>query len=83
MLLIGLVIGVLAKMVMPGGGPSGFIVTILLGLAGSFAAGWFWHEMGWARHGELERILSSVVGAVVLLVAYRAIIGKRRMMHSS
>lgn len=77
-LIIGLIVGALAKLVMPGKDPGGFIITILLGVAGAFVAGWLGHAFGWYEAGESPGIIMSVIGAVVLLGIYRLVIGRRR-----
>jgi len=76
-LLIGLVVGALAKLVMPGRDPGGIIITILLGIAGSFIAGVLGHAMGWYRADQGPGILASILGAVILLAIYRAFVGRR------
>ena len=76
-LLIGLVVGALAKLVMPGRDPGGIIITILLGIAGAFIAGVLGHAMGWYRADQGPGILASILGAVILLAIYRAFIGRR------
>jgi uncharacterized membrane protein YeaQ/YmgE (transglycosylase-associated protein family) len=76
-LLVGLVVGVLAKLLVPGRDPGGAVVTILLGVAGSFVAGMLGHSLGWYVTGEGPGIVASVIGAVVLLAIYRAIAGRR------
>jgi uncharacterized membrane protein YeaQ/YmgE (transglycosylase-associated protein family) len=76
-LIVGLIVGALAKLIMPGKDPGGAIVTILIGVAGSFIAGLLGHAVGWYEVGEGPGILASVVGAVVLLAIYRAVIGRR------
>ena len=76
-IVIGLVVGALAKLVMPGKDPGGAIVTILLGIAGSFVAGMIGHALGWYEVGEGPGIIVSVLGAVILLAIYRAFIGRR------
>lgn len=76
-LIIGLIVGALAKLVMPGKDPGGFIVTILLGIAGAFIAGWLGQALGWYETGESPGIIMSVIGAVVLLGIYRLVIGRR------
>lgn len=76
-LLIGLVVGALAKLVMPGRDPGGIIITILLGIAGSFIAGVLGHAMGWYRADQGPGILASILGAVILLGIYRLFIGRR------
>ena len=76
-LLIGLIVGALAKFVMPGKDPGGAIVTILLGIAGSFIAGILGHALGGYEVGDGPGIIASVIGAVVLLAIYRLVIGRR------
>lgn len=78
-LIVGLIVGALAKLVMPGKDPGGFIITILLGVAGAFIAGWLGHAMGWYTTGQGPGIIMSVIGAVILLAIYRAVIGRRRV----
>ena len=77
MLLIGLVVGALAKLIMPGKDPGGVIVTILIGIAGSLVAGGIGHAAGWYAHGQSAGFIASVIGAVVLLAIYRLVIGRR------
>ena len=74
--LIGLVVGALAKLIMPGKDPGGFIVTILLGIAGSVVATWMGRAVGWYAEGQSAGFIISVIGAIVLLALYRLI--KRR-----
>ncbi|HEX7112205.1 MAG TPA: GlsB/YeaQ/YmgE family stress response membrane protein [Mizugakiibacter sp.] len=71
MFLIGLVIGVVAKFLMPGKDPGGFIITGLLGIAGSLLAGWLGQTLGWYQPGEPAGFIMSVVGALILLFLYR------------
>lgn len=77
-LLIGLLAGIVAKLLMPGRDPGGFIVTILLGIVGAFLATWAGQAIGWYRAGEQAGFIGAVVGAVLILIAYRLIIGRRR-----
>jgi uncharacterized membrane protein YeaQ/YmgE (transglycosylase-associated protein family) len=76
-ILIGAVIGVVAKLLMPGRDPGGCIITILLGIAGSFLAGYLGQAMGWYQPGEPAGFIFSVIGAMILLLIYRMIFGKR------
>jgi uncharacterized membrane protein YeaQ/YmgE (transglycosylase-associated protein family) len=78
-LIVGLIVGALAKLVMPGKDPGGFIITILLGVAGAFIAGWLGHAVGWYEAGDAPGIIMSVIGAVILLGIYRVVIGRRRV----
>jgi uncharacterized membrane protein YeaQ/YmgE (transglycosylase-associated protein family) len=77
-LIVGLIVGALAKLVMPGKDPGGVIITMLLGVAGAFIAGMLGHSLGWYAVGEGPGILASVVGAVLLLGIYRMIARPRR-----
>jgi uncharacterized membrane protein YeaQ/YmgE (transglycosylase-associated protein family) len=76
-LIVGLIAGALAKLLMPGKDPGGTIVTILLGVAGSFIAGMLGHALGWYEVGDGPGIIASVIGAVILLALYRAFAGRR------
>lgn len=76
-LVVGLVVGLIAKLVLPGRDPGGALVTILLGVAGSFVAGIVGHSLGWYATGEGPGIIASVIGAVLLLAIYRMIAGRR------
>ena len=75
-ILFGLVIGVLAKLVMPGRDPGGFIITILLGIAGSLV-GTFVGRALWGGADYSSGWITSILGAVLLLFLYRLIIGRR------
>jgi len=71
MCIIGLVAGALAKLIMPGKDPGGIFITMLLGIAGSLLAGFLGRSLGWYREGESAGFIMSIVGAILLLVAYR------------
>ena len=77
-LIVGLVVGALAKLVMPGRDPGGIIVTILLGVAGAFVAGAIGHSLGWYAMGDGPGLLASILGAVILLGVYRLVAHPRR-----
>jgi uncharacterized membrane protein YeaQ/YmgE (transglycosylase-associated protein family) len=77
MLIIGLVIGALAKLVMPGKDPGGVIITMLLGVAGSLIAGFLGRSLGWYQTGESAGFLASIIGAIILLAGYRMVISRR------
>lgn len=77
MLIIGLVIGAVAKFVMPGKDPGGIIITMLIGVAGAIIAGMLGHAAGWYAEGQPAGFLASVVGAVILLAGYRLVAGRR------
>lgn len=77
-IIIGLVVGAIAKLLMPGRDPGGFIITILLGIAGALVATWIGQAVGWYQMGEGAGLIASVIGAVILLAGYRAIFGHSR-----
>jgi uncharacterized membrane protein YeaQ/YmgE (transglycosylase-associated protein family) len=80
-LFIGLIIGALAKLVMPGRDPGGILITMLLGVAGSSLALLIGRGFGWYdTPGEAPGVLASILGAVLLLAVYRAATGRRRRM---
>ena len=70
---IGVVIGALAKLIMPGKDPGGFIITALFGIAGAVAATVVGHAIGWYSPGESAGFIMSVVGAIILLAIYRVV----------
>jgi uncharacterized membrane protein YeaQ/YmgE (transglycosylase-associated protein family) len=79
-LIIGLVVGVIAKLLMPGRDPGGVIVTMLLGIGGAFLATVIGHSLGWYRHDQGAGLIASVIGAVLILAAYRALNRRRRVL---
>ncbi len=78
-LIIGLVVGALAKLIMPGKDPGGIIVTMLLGIAGAFLGGWLGRAVGLYQEGQGAGFIMSLIGAIILLAIYRLIIGRRRV----
>jgi uncharacterized membrane protein YeaQ/YmgE (transglycosylase-associated protein family) len=70
-LVIGLVVGAIAKLLMPGKDPGGCIITILLGIAGAFIAGYLGQAVGWYQPGQPAGFIASVIGAMILLLLYR------------
>ena len=78
MILFGLVVGAVAKFLMPGNDPGGIIVTMLLGIVGAVVGGWLGRAMGMYGPGDPAGFLMSLVGAIGLLVLYRALAGRRR-----
>jgi uncharacterized membrane protein YeaQ/YmgE (transglycosylase-associated protein family) len=78
-LIVGLIVGALAKLFMPGKDPGGIIITMLLGVAGSMLAGFLGRAVGWYDSvGEGPGIIASIIGAMVILFLYRLLIGNRR-----
>lgn len=78
-ILFGLVIGALAKLVMPGRDPGGIIVTMLLGIAGAVLGGFLGRVLGFYQEGEAAGWIMSFVGAVVLLGIYRMVMRRRTL----
>ena len=76
-LFIGLVIGVIAKLLMPGRDPGGCIITMLIGIAGAFVASFVGQKIGWYEPGQPASFIGSVVGAMLLLLLYRFIAPRR------
>lgn len=74
-LIIGLVVGAVAKFLMPGKDPGGIWITMIIGIAGSILATYIGQAIGWYRAGQGAGFIMSVVGAVVLLLIYRVIKG--------
>ena len=72
-ILFGLIAGVIAKLLMPGRDPGGFIVTIVLGIAGALLGGFLGRALGFYREGQGAGMLMSILGAVILLGIYRLI----------
>lgn len=77
-IVFGLIVGIVAKLLMPGRDPGGFIVTALLGIVGAVLAGWIGRAVGWYGPNDSAGFLMSVVGAVILLALYHFIAGRRR-----
>ncbi len=69
--IIGLIVGALAKLIMPGKDPGGIFITMLIGIAGSLLAGWLGQAVGWYQPGQSAGFLMSLVGALLLLGIYR------------
>jgi uncharacterized membrane protein YeaQ/YmgE (transglycosylase-associated protein family) len=77
MIVVGLIVGAIAKLLMPGRDPGGIIITMLLGIGGSLLAGVLGRTLGWYNEGEPVGFIASVVGAIILLAIYRMIVGRR------
>jgi len=71
MLIVGLVVGAIAKLLMPGKDPGGIIITMLIGVAGALVAGFLGRALGWYREGEPVGFIASLLGAILLLAIYR------------
>jgi uncharacterized membrane protein YeaQ/YmgE (transglycosylase-associated protein family) len=77
-IIFGLIVGIVGKFLMPGRDPGGFIVTILLGIAGALLGGFIGRALGLYNEGEPAGFIMAVIGAIILLAIYRAVIGRRR-----
>jgi uncharacterized membrane protein YeaQ/YmgE (transglycosylase-associated protein family) len=73
----GLIVGALAKLVMPGRDPGGLLVTIALGIAGALVGGLVGRALGWYQAGEPAGFLMAILGAVLLLFLYRRVVKAR------
>ncbi|MGH7852536.1 MAG: GlsB/YeaQ/YmgE family stress response membrane protein [Candidatus Binatia bacterium] len=76
-ILFGLVVGIIGKLLMPGRDPGGFILTILLGIAGALLGGFVGQSLGFYQEGEPAGFLMAIVGSIVLLLLYRMFVGGR------
>jgi uncharacterized membrane protein YeaQ/YmgE (transglycosylase-associated protein family) len=76
-ILFGLVVGIIAKLLMPGRDPGGFIVTILIGIAGALLGGFIGRAMGFYGESEGAGWIVSILGAILLLAIYRMMIRRR------
>jgi uncharacterized membrane protein YeaQ/YmgE (transglycosylase-associated protein family) len=78
-IVIGFIAGVLAKLITPGDNePSGFILTTILGIVGAFVATYLGQALGWYNAGEGAGLVGATVGAIIVLLIWGAIAGRRR-----
>ena len=78
-IIIGFVAGVIAKLIMPGDNePSGFILTAVLGIVGAFVATYLGQALGWYGPGQGAGLIGAVVGAIIVLLVYGMVAGRRR-----
>ncbi|MDF3036942.1 MAG: Transglycosylase-associated protein [Paucimonas sp.] len=73
-ILIGLIVGLVAKLLMPGRDPGGFIITAIIGIVGSVLATYLGQALGWYRADESAGFIGGVIGAVILLALYRMVV---------
>jgi uncharacterized membrane protein YeaQ/YmgE (transglycosylase-associated protein family) len=76
-IIIGLLAGIVAKFLMPGRDPGGFIITTVLGIIGALVATYLGQAIGWYRAGEGAGFIGAVVGAIIVLAIYRMVAGRR------
>ena len=79
-ILIGFIVGLIAKALMPGRDPGGFFITALLGIIGAVAATFLGQAMGLYAAGQAAGFIASVIGALIVLFIYNAIRGRRRVL---
>ena len=76
-IVFGLIVGAVAKLIMPGRDPGGIIITMLLGIVGALVGGWLGQALGLYRPDEPAGFIMAVVGAIILLALYRLLRGRR------
>lgn len=75
-LIIGLIVGAIAKLITPGRDPGGCIITMILGIAGAAFAGFLGRSLGWYQPDQAAGFIGAIIGAILLLLIYRLIRGK-------
>ena len=78
-IIFGLVVGIVAKFLMPGRDPGGFVITAIIGIVGALLGGYLGRAVGWYREGEPVGFVMAVIGAIVLLALYRVLVGRRTL----
>lgn len=76
-IIIGFIVGIVAKFLMPGRDPAGFIITALIGIVGSVVATYLGRALGFYQVGESAGFIAAVLGAIILLFIYRMVTGKQ------
>jgi len=79
-ILIGFIVGLIAKFLMPGRDPGGFLITAVLGIVGALLASFLGQAMGLYAAGQAAGFIASVIGAMIVLFLYHAIRGRRRVL---
>jgi len=80
-IIFGLIVGIVAKLLMPGRDPGGFIITGLLGIAGALVGGFVGRALGFYREGDPVGFIMAVIGSIILLLLYRMMMGRDRLAH--
>jgi uncharacterized membrane protein YeaQ/YmgE (transglycosylase-associated protein family) len=73
----GLIVGIIGKLLMPGRDPGGFVITIILGIAGALLGGFIGRSLGLYREDDPVGFIMAVIGSIILLVIYRFAVGRR------
>lgn len=76
-ILFGFVVGLIARAIMPGRDPLGFIGTTILGVIGALVAGWLGQALGWYGPDDSAGFISATIGAIVVLAIYRVVVARR------
>lgn len=76
-IIIGFIVGIVAKFLMPGRDPGGFVITAIIGIVGSVVATYLGRAMGFYQLGESAGFIAAVLGAIILLFIYRMVTGSR------
>ena len=75
-ILFGLVVGIVAKFLMPGRDPGGFVITAILGIVGALVGGFVGHSIGWYGDGDPVGFVMAVIGSIIVLALYRVTPGR-------
>ena len=78
-IIFGLVVGIVAKFLMPGRDPGGFVITAIIGIVGALLGGYLGRAIGWYREGDPVGFVMAVIGSIILLALYRMIVGRRQL----
>jgi uncharacterized membrane protein YeaQ/YmgE (transglycosylase-associated protein family) len=73
----GLVVGIVAKFLMPGRDPGGFVITAIIGIVGALLGGYLGRAIGWYQEGDPVGFVVAVIGSIILLVLYRLLVDRR------
>jgi uncharacterized membrane protein YeaQ/YmgE (transglycosylase-associated protein family) len=73
----GLVVGIVAKFLMPGRDPGGFVITAIIGIVGALLGGYLGRAIGWYQEGDPVGFVVAVIGSIILLALYRLLVGRR------
>lgn len=77
-IIIGGIAGAIAKLIMPGKDPGGFVITIIIGIVGALIATFLGRAVGWYHEGESAGLLGAIVGSIILLALYRLFLGRKK-----
>ena len=80
-IIFGLIVGIVAKLIVPGRDPGGFVLTAGIGIVGALLAGWIGRAVGWYGPNDSAGFLMSILGAVILLVIYHALFRQRTVIR--